>query len=71
MAALVEICGGKAGEYSPIIAIDLVTLTLQLIFEYNYPWVVSRPSKTMIAWARIRSLSPANSTSIEPVRFDD
>ena len=48
-AALVEICGGKVGEYSPMIAIDLFTLSLKLIIEYNYAWIASRPSKTMTA----------------------
>jgi hypothetical protein len=36
MAALVEICGGKVGVYSPMIAIVRFTLPLQLIIEYNY-----------------------------------
>jgi len=71
MAALVEICGGKAEEYSPMIAIDLFTLPLQLIIEYDYVWIASRPSNTMTAWAWIRNLSATNSTSMEPVRFDD
>jgi hypothetical protein len=33
MAALVEMCGGKVGLYSPMIAIDRFTLPLQLIIE--------------------------------------
>ena len=33
MAALVEICGGKVGVYSPMIAIERFTLPLQLIIE--------------------------------------
>jgi hypothetical protein len=35
MAALVEICGGKVGVYSPMIAIVRFTLPLQLIIEYK------------------------------------
>ena len=71
MAALVEICGGKVGVYSPIIAIDRLTLPLQLIIEYNYAWIASRPSKMMTAWPWIRNLSATSSTSMKPVRFDD
>ena len=71
MARLVEICGGKLGLYSPIIAIDRFTLLLQLIIEYNYAWIASRPSKTMTAWLWIRNLSATSSTSMKPVRFDD
>jgi hypothetical protein len=33
MAAMVEMCGGKVGLYSPMIAIDRFTLPLQLIIE--------------------------------------
>jgi len=70
IAALVEICGGKVGVYSPMIAIDRFTLPLQLIVEYNYAWIASRPSKTMTAWDRIRNLSATSSRSMKPVRFD-
>jgi hypothetical protein len=35
MAAPVEICGGKVGVYSPMIAIVRFTLPLQLIIEYK------------------------------------
>jgi hypothetical protein len=34
-AALVEICGGKVGVYSPIIAINRFTLPLQLKIEHT------------------------------------
>ena len=70
IAVLVEICGAKFGVYSPIIAIDRFTLPLRLIIEYNYAWIASRPSKTMTAWDRIRSLSSTSSTSMKPVRSD-
>ena len=72
MAAPVEICGGKVGVYSPMIAIDRFTLPLQLKNRIDlYAWIASRPSKTMTAWAWIRNLSATNSTSMKPVRFDD
>jgi len=71
MAAPVEICGGKVGVYSPMIAIDRFTLPLQLTIEYNYARITSRPSKTMTAWLWIRNLSATSSTSMKPVRFDD